>query len=92
MAKLVILLAIIGLAYWYWSGTHQKSTETLEADRLQENAVLMQRCIKQEGSMDAAGGLAGLGDVGSSGADAERLCAAKNKLYQRDGEWYSKPE
>ena len=61
MAKLVILLAIIGVAYWYWSGTHQKSTQTLEADRLQENAVLMQRCIKQEGSMDAAGGLAGLG-------------------------------
>jgi len=92
VAKLVILLAIIGVAYWYWSGIHQKSTQTLEADRLQENAVLMQRCIKQEGSMDAAGDLAGLGDAGSSGADAERLCAAKYKLYLRDGEWHSKPE
>ena len=34
------------------------------------------------------GGLAGLTDVGSSGADAESLCAQKNGLYKRDGNWY----
>ena len=90
MTKLVVLLAIIGFAYWYWSGPYQKSSETLEADQLQDNAVLMQRCIKQEGSMDAAGGLAGVGDVGSGGADAERLCAAKYDLYLHNGKWHSK--
>jgi hypothetical protein len=92
MARLVIFLAIIGLAYWYWSGHSRESTETLEADRLQENAALMQRCIRQEGSMAAAGGVAGVGDVGSSGADAERLCAAKNHFYLRDGKWYNQPD
>jgi hypothetical protein len=89
MAKLAVLLAIIGFAYWYWSGPYQKSTEALEADRLEENAVIMQRCIKEEERMQAGGGLAGLADVGSSGADAERLCAEKNNLHLRDGKWYS---
>lgn len=90
MAKLVVLLAIIGLGFWYWSGRNPESTQTLEADRLQQNAVIMQRCIKQEERMQTAGGLGGLGDVGSSGADAEQLCADKNKLYQRDGKWYDR--
>ena len=89
MAKLAIFLAIIGFAYWYWSGPYQESTQTLEADRLQDNAVIMQRCINQEERMQGTGGVAGLGDVGSSGVDAERLCAEKNNLYLRDGKWYS---
>jgi hypothetical protein len=90
MAKLVIILAVIGLAYWYWSGSQQKSTEQLEAERLQDNAVIMQRCINEEQRMQSTGGLAGVGDVGSIGADAERLCAEKNNLYKRDGNWHNK--
>jgi hypothetical protein len=90
MAKLVIIMAVIGLAYWYWSGPYQKSTEALEADQLKDNAVIMQRCIKEEQRMQATGGLAGVADVGSTGADAERVCAAKNNFYERDGNWYKK--
>lgn len=89
MAKLAIILAIIGFAYWYWSGSHQDSAQTSETDRLQDNAVIMQRCIKQEERMQAAGGVAGLGDVGSTEGDAEMVCAEKNNLYLRDGNWYS---
>ena len=89
MAKLAFLMAILGIAYWYWSGPYQKSTETLEADRLQDNAVIMQRCIKEEQRMQTAGGVAGVGDVGSTGGDVERLCAEKHKLYLQDGKWYS---
>lgn len=89
MAKLAIFLAIMGIAYWYWSGPYQESTQTLEADRLQDNAVTMQRCINEEERMQATGGVAGVGDVGSTGVDAERLCAEKNKLYLQDGNWHS---
>ena len=92
MLKLVIVLAVIGFAYWYWSGPYQKSTEALEADRLKENALTMQRCINEEQRMQATGGVAGLAEVGSNGVDAERLCAEKNNLYERDGNWYSGPE
>jgi len=89
MAKLVIILAIIGVAYWYWSGPYQQSRQTSVADQLKENAAIMQRCVAQEGRMQSAGGLAGVGDVGSSGEDAERLCATKNHLVKRDGNWYA---
>ena len=89
MARLVVILALIGIAYWYWSGPYQESSQTSEAKQLEENAAIMQRCILQEQRMDAAGGLAGLGDAGSSGADAERLCAEKNDLRLQDGNWYS---
>ena len=90
MAKLVLLLAIIGFAYWYWSGSQQKSTQQLEADRLQDNAAIMQRCINEEQRMQATGGLAGVADVGSTGANAEKVCAEKNNLYERDGNWHNK--
>jgi hypothetical protein len=92
MAKLAIILAIIGFAYWYWSGPYQRSTQTSETDRLKENAVIMQRCINQEQRMQSTGGLAGLADVGSAGGDAERLCAEKNDLYKRDGHWYGRKD
>lgn len=75
MGRLLILVAVVGFAYWYWSGHRQDSTEALMADQLQENAVTMQRCINQEQRMQSTGGLAGLADVGSAGVDAERLCA-----------------
>jgi hypothetical protein len=52
----------------------------------------MQRCIKQEERMQAAGGLAGVADVGDSGKDAVRLCAQKNNLYLQDGEWRNKED
>jgi hypothetical protein len=92
MAKLAIVLAVIGFAYWYWSGPYQKSTQASETGRLRENAAIMQRCINEEQRMQSTGGLAGLADVGSSGVDAERLCAEKHHLYERDGDWYEKPD
>jgi hypothetical protein len=64
----------------------------LEADRLKDNAVIMQRCINEEQRMQSTGGQAGLADVGSSGVDAERLCAEKHNLYKHDGNWYTKPD
>jgi hypothetical protein len=89
MTRLVMFLAIAGLAYWYWSGHRQDTPEARKADRLQENAAIMQRCIKQEERMQAAGGLGGVVDAGSSGVDAETLCAQRNNLHLVDGEWYS---
>jgi hypothetical protein len=89
MRKLVVFLALIGLAYWYWSGPYQKSTDELEADQAVDFAAVMQQCINQEQRMQSAGALGGIGDVGSGGADAERLCAQKNGLYKDDdGNWH----
>jgi hypothetical protein len=65
VAKLVILLALLGLAYWYWSGSREQR-------------------------MHSAGGLRGLAYVGSSGEDAERVCADKHGLVKRDGQWHKR--
>jgi len=93
MARLgtpVILLAIIGIAYWYWSGPYQNSADTPAVDDTKQNAEIMKRCITREKHMEASAGLAGLGDVGSTGEDAEKLCADENRLYKSDGKWYSR--
>jgi hypothetical protein len=92
MTRLLVILAVIGLAYWYWTGHQRGQVETSDTDQLQENAATMQRCINQEQRMQSVGGLAGVADVGSSGVDAERLCAEKNGLYKRDGGWYRKQD
>ena len=88
MTRVLVILAAIGFAYWYWTGHQRGSTEPSDIDQLQENAATMQRCINQEQRMQSVGGLAGVADVGSSGVDAERLCAEKNGLYKRDGGWH----
>lgn len=88
--RLVIFFVILGFAYWYWSGPHQESAETAEAERLTDNAATMQRCINHEKRLETAANIGGLVDIGSSGKDAEQLCADKNNLYLRDGSWYNK--
>lgn len=90
MRKLALVAIVSGIAYWYWSGSHDQSTEDLEADRLRENAEIMQRCMNHERRMQSAGGIAGVADVGSSGADSETLCADEYHLEKRDGQWYAK--
>jgi hypothetical protein len=55
MARLGTWLAIIGIAYWYWSGPYYESEVPVETERLQDNAAIMQRCIKQEERLEAAG-------------------------------------
>jgi hypothetical protein len=90
MGRLIIFLAIAGIAWWYWSGQRSESPELREAARLQENAATMQTCIRQEQRMDSAGALGGVADVGSSGQDAEKLCAQKHNLFLQDGEWHSR--
>jgi hypothetical protein len=90
MAKLLVLLAIVGVAYWYWWGRPAEPIELREADRLRENAAIMQSCVKREQSMTAAGSVGGLADAGYGDEDAQRLCAEKNRLYLRDGSWYNK--
>ena len=92
MGKLVIVAILLGVAYWYWSGSHEPSTGDPEADRLQENAEIMQRCMNHERRMQSAGGMAGVADVGSSGEDAETLCANEYHLEKRDGQWYPERE
>ncbi len=85
--KLIIAIAVVAAGYWYWSGPYQSAETQSLADHLKENKHTMQRCMKKEGTMGGLGGMAGM----SSDSDgAQDLCANKNDLYLKDGQWYSK--
>jgi hypothetical protein len=77
----VILLAFIGIAYWYWTGPYQNSANTPPADDTKQNAEIMAQCIAQE-NFAAADGARGPGE------DAEEVCAHENGLYKIYGKWY----
>ena len=80
MARLVIVLAFIGIAYWYW-GPYQHSVKTPPADDPKKNAQIMKQCISQE-NFAIADGARDLGE------DAEAVCADENGLMKMYGEWY----
>jgi hypothetical protein len=84
MARLVtpvILLALIGIAYWYWSGPYQNTANTPPVDDTKRNAEIMAQCIAQENFAEA--------DCASDpGEDAEEVCADENDLMKMYGKWY----
>lgn len=84
--KLVVVLALFAAAYWYWSGPYQQGQLSSEAKQLQLNARNMKKCMREEASMGAAAGMAGVGGIAG---DPEKLCAQKYNLYQQDGQWLS---
>ena len=82
--NLVILLAIAGAGYWYWSNRGPDAREVAELEQLEENNRRMQHCVTREESLNAA---AGLGGVGGIATDAKDLCAEKLGLYFIEGQW-----
>ena len=86
MARLVIVLAFIGLAYWYWTGPYQNSANTPTADDIKHNAEIMEQCIARVNYAEAVSGSSG--NVGSTGEDAEEMCADEYSLFMMDGKWY----
>jgi hypothetical protein len=81
MARLVIVLALIGIAYWYWSGPYQNSAHTPSVDDTKQNAKIMARCIADENFAEADG-------ARNPGENAEEVCAYENSLFKMDGKWY----
>jgi hypothetical protein len=81
MARIVIVLVFIGIAYWYWTGPYQHSANTPAADDPKKNAEIMAQCIAQENFAIEDG-------ARDPGEDAEEECADENGLMKMDGKWY----
>ena len=79
----VILLAIIGIVYWYWTGPYEYSVNTAPVDDPKENAEVMKLCIEREDREEELSG-----NIGSSGENPEEACAKRIGLYQTDGKWH----
>jgi len=87
LGKIIVLLAAVAVGYWYWSGPYQQGQQSGEEQRIKENARIMEGCMRQESSMNAATGMAGMGGVAD---DGRKLCADKYDLFFDEGEWRSK--
>jgi hypothetical protein len=81
--RILLLAAIIGACYWYWSGPYQARTNPSYEALLKKNSEDMDLCTR--------GAAYQLGATGSgSGAEiAEQNCAEKYNLYEYEGRWHS---
>jgi hypothetical protein len=79
MGKIIIVLAIIVIAYWYWSGLD--SAETSAVDDPKRNAQIISDCV-------ARGGFEDVDSHKGSGQTPESICADKNNLYDTYGGWH----
>ncbi len=85
-SRVIGLLAILGVAYWYYTGPLQTGRPSLETEQLEENARVMNKCMRREATMTASSGMAG---APPGGGDAEKLCAEQHGLYKENGQWHS---
>jgi len=81
--RLLILAALIGAAYWYWTGPYQAKINPDYDAVLKQNARDMGECMRT-----AAYKLGATGS-GVNAELAEQQCAEKFNLYQVDGQWHS---
>ena len=81
----LVLLAVVALAaYWYYQHQYLPSRGTPLEQQWQQNAAALDKCVKQETTMAAGAGMAG---VSMSLEDARAYCAGELGLYQEDGHW-----
>jgi len=69
----LILLAIIGGAYWYWTGPYELSAIPTSGDDPKKNAQIVADCV-------ARGGFEQADSHKGPGASPESLCADENNL------------
>jgi hypothetical protein len=81
MGKIIIVLAFIGIAYWYWTGPYQHSAKAHPEDNPKKNAQIIAECVAQENFAKADG-------YRDPGENPEEICADENNLYMFDGKWY----
>ena len=81
MGRIIIVLAIIVIAYWYWSELGQDISQTSALDDPERNAQIIEDCVARGGFDDA-------GSNKGPGQSPAILCADKNNLYRTYGEWH----
>ena len=83
LGRLLVLAAVIGAAYWYWSGPYQDKINPDYDTILEQNARNMAECTR------AAAYKLGATGSGANAENAERQCAEKFNVYEDDGQWHS---
>ena len=82
MDKLIVIAALVGAAYWYWSGPYQDRVNPSYETILTTNAQNMNECTRAEAyKRGATGG-------GLAPEAAQAMCAEQFNLYEHNGQWH----
>ena len=79
--RLIVLVAVVAVGYWYWSGPYQARVHPSYDQKLRSNAEAMRECIYRKKYAASRT----LKDAG----DPEETCSRQLNLYHSDGEWHS---
>ena len=81
MARIIVVLAIIVIAYWYWSGLYQNSAETTSVDDPKKNAQIIAECVRNGNFMQSD-------SYKGPRENPENICADENNLYRGYDGWH----
>ncbi|MEM8563044.1 MAG: hypothetical protein AAGF57_12450 [Pseudomonadota bacterium] len=82
MSRVISLVLLAAVAYWYWSGPFQARHNPNNEQALEHDIQQMRQCVR--------GQYFKVGATGQGDADPEALCAARFNLYFYEGEWRRK--
>lgn len=83
LQRITMFIAIVAVAYWYWSGPYQEKTHPSYDTILEENDRKMAECTR------AAAYAFGATGKGVNVDAARAQCAEEFNLYEADGRWHS---
>lgn len=83
LQRIIVLAALIGSAYWYWSGPYQEKTNPSYEAILKQNEENMGKCLRGAAYKIGATG------TGLDSSEAELQCAENYNVYELDGHWHS---
>jgi hypothetical protein len=81
MGKIIIVLAFIGIAYWYWTGPYQHSAKAHPEDNPKKNAQIIADCVENGGYMRSS-------HYNGQGESPTAICADENNLYRNYTGWH----
>lgn len=83
LVRIIVFVAIVAAAYWYWSGPYQEKINPDYETVLKRNNEAMSQCMRTAAYQTGTTG------NGPGPEQAERQCAQELNVYQHDGQWHS---
>jgi hypothetical protein len=81
LERILTVVIVAGVGYWYWSGPYQEKKNPTYGQRLKQYNQAMADCVENRTYAASRGAV--------SAAYAQAKCAEELNFYFEDGQWYS---